>query len=390
MKRRLFVACAIVTRTTLFIFAVFIRGNVPPKRVLYMLGLAVFTVSLLLLYTHFNDESPAIPIGHVVVITAPLGLPPVPIPADNPPTAETIALGRRLYYDTGLSVDNTVSCSTCHMPGMGFSDGKRVSNGVGGKPGVRNSPTVLNSAYWSQQFWDGRAPSLEKQSEGPVANPVEMAHSPKGAAQRLSQDPSYVTAFEAAFGPGPITYEKVEKCVASFERTVLSGDSAFDRYYYGHDEAAMTQAQIRGFAVFRDPKKGNCESCHAVGEKYALFTDNKFHNIGVGFVGGVPSDKGRYVVTHQVADTGSFRTPTLRNVELTAPYMHDGSLKDMKQVMDFYIGAGNSNPYLDKKIHSLDFLTRQERDDLLEFMKALNGTTPSDVGPPSSPETAAK
>ncbi len=106
-----------------------------------------------------------------------------------------------------------------------------------------------------------------------------------------------------------------------------------------HDEAARTQAQIRGFAVFRDPKKGNCESCHAVGEKYALFTDNKFHNIGVGFVGGVPSDKGRYVVTHQVADTGSFRTPTLRNVELTAPYMHDGSLKDMKQVMDFYIGG---------------------------------------------------
>ncbi len=355
-----------------------------------MLGLAVCAVSLLLLYSDFNAVSSAIPMGRAVEIPAPLGLPAVPIPGDNPPTVETIALGRRLYYDTGLSVNNTVSCASCHMPGMGFSDGKRVSNGVGGKTGVRNSPTVLNSAYWTLQFWDGRAPSLEKQSEGPVANPVEMAHSPKGVAQRLSQDPTYVAAFEAAFGSGPITYEKVEKCIASFERTLLSGDSAFDRYYYGHDEAAMTPAQIRGFAVFRDPKKGNCESCHTVGEKYALFTDNKFHNIGVGFVGGVATDKGRYVVTHEVGDTGSFRTPTLRNVDRTAPYMHDGSLKDMKQVMDFYIGAGNSNPYLDKEIHSLDFLTRQERDDLMDFMKALNGTVPPDVGPPDAPSMRAR
>jgi cytochrome c peroxidase len=134
--------------------------------------------------------------------------------------------------------------------------------------------------------------------------------------------------------------------------------------------------------VFRDPKKGNCESCHPIGEKSALFTDNKFHNIGVGYVNSETNDKGRYVVTKNVQETGAFRTPTLRNVELTAPYMHDGSLKDIKQVMDFYIGAGNSNPYLDHEIHSLDFLTRQERDDLQEFMKALNGTVPPNVGPP--------
>jgi len=139
----------------------------------------------------------------------------------------------------------------------------------------------------------------------------------------------------------------------------------------------------------RDPKKGNCESCHTVGQKYGLFTDNKFHNIGVGFVAGVTGDKGRYVVTHDAGDTGAFRTPSLRNVEMTAPYMHDGSLKDMKQVMDFYIGAGNSNPYLDKEIHSLDFLTRQERDDLLEFMKALEGTNPPNVGPPAAASAQA-
>jgi cytochrome c peroxidase len=273
------------------------------------------------------------------------------------------------------------------MPAMEFTDGKRVSNGVGGKAGTRNAPTVMNAAYFTLQFWDGRAPSLEKQAEGPVANPVEMAHSLHGVVQRLSQDPSYGAAFQKAFGPGPITYEKVEKCIASFERTVLSGDSAFDRYYYGHDQTAMTPAQIAGLDVFRDPKKGNCQSCHSIGEKSALFTDNKFHNIGVGFVNGETSDKGRYVVTKNVQETGAFRTPTLRNVELTAPYMHDGSLKDIKQVMDFYIGAGNSNPYLDREIHSLDFLSRRERDDLLEFMKALTGTMPRNVGPP---DVAAK
>ena len=363
----------------------------PAKRVLFMLCLAALIGGVLLLYAHHDQENPALPIGKVIAIPVPLGLPPVPIPADNPPTAETVALGRRLYYDAALSVDNTVSCATCHMPGMGFCDNKRVSNGVGDKPGVRNAPTVLNAAYASLQFWDGRAPSLEKQAEGPVANPVEMAHSLHGVAERLSKDPGYVTAFERAFGPGPITFEKVEKSIASFERTVLSGDSAFDRYYYGHDNNAMTEAQIRGLAVFRDPKKGNCETCHTIGEKSALFTDNKFHNIGVGFVNGETSDKGRYVVTKNVSDTGAFRTPTLRNVEMTYPYMHDGSLKDMKQVMDFYIGAGNSNPHLDKEIHALDFMTRQERDDLTEFMKALTGTMPPNVGPPAMPaQPAAK
>jgi len=355
---------------------------VPANRVLFMLCLVALISSVLLLYGYSNRQAPAIPIGKAVEIPAPLGLPPVPIPADNPPTKETIALGRRLYYDVRLSVDNTVSCSTCHMPGMGFTDNKRVSNGVGGKEGVRNAPTVLNAAYSSLQFWDGRAASLEQQAEGPVANPVEMAHSLHGVVQRLSHDPSYVTAFEQAFGPGPITYEKVEKCIASFERTLLSGDSAFDRYYYGHDPTAMTPAQIRGLDVFRDPKKGNCEICHTIGEKSALFTDNKFHNIGVGYVNGKTNDKGRYVVTKNVQEMGGFRTPTLRNVEITSPYMHDGSLKDMKQVMDFYIGAGNSNPQLDKEIHSLDFLTRQERDDLQEFMKALDGTMPPNSGPP--------
>ncbi len=349
-------------------------------RTLYILCFAAIVAGLLFWYAAANRATD-IPIGRVVVIKAPLGLPPVPIPEDNPPTVETIALGRRLYFDTALSVDNTVSCATCHMPPMGFTDSSRVSTGVGGKLGTRNAPTVLNSAYWTSDFWDGRAASLEKQTEGPVTNPVEMAHSLKGVAQRLSRDPKYVAAFQQAFGPGPITYTKVEKCIASFERTLLSGNSPFDRYYYGGDKTAMTAAQIRGFEVFRDPRKGNCEVCHTIGDKYALFTDNKFHNIGVGFDNGVTNDTGRAAITGDVLDTGAFRTPTLRNIALTSPYMHDGSLKSLKEVMDYYVGGGNSNPYLDKDMHSLDFLTGQERQDLIEFMNALTGEMPPNSGP---------
>lgn len=359
------------------------------RRTLYSLCLLALLSGLLLLYAAANRPT-AVPVGHVIEIRAPLGLPPVPIPADNPPTAETIALGRRLYYDFALSSDNTISCASCHMPAVGFADGRRVSTGVGGKQGVRNSPSVVNSAYYTLQFWDGRAGTLEKQTEGPVANPVEMAHSLHGVVERLSADPTYVAAFKQAFGPGPITYEKVEKCIASFERTVLSGNSPFDRYYYGGDKSAMTEAQIRGLDLFRDPKKGNCASCHSIGEHNALFTDNKFHNIGVGFDNGTTNDKGRAAISGDVQETGAFKTPTLRNVAITAPYMHDGSQKTLKDVMDFYVGAGNSNPYLDKEIHSLDFLTGQERQDLLDFMQALTGDMPPNVGPPEQPAQQAK
>jgi len=354
------------------------------------LCLAALIGGLLLLYDHSNTETAAVPIGKLVQIPVPLGLPPVPIPAENPPTEETIALGRRLYYDTALSVDSTVSCSTCHMPGMEFTDGKRVSNGVGGKEGTRNAPTVMNAAYFTLQFWDGRAVSLETQSEGPVANPVEMAHSLNGVVTRLSQDPSYIEAFAKAFGPGPITYLKVEKCLASFERTILSGNSPFDRYYYGGDKSAMTEAQIRGLQLFVDSRKGNCAACHTVGDHYSLFTDNKFHNIGVGFDNDVTNDKGRAAISGNAQETGAFRTPSLRNVALTAPYMHDGSMRTLKEVMDFYVGAGNSNPYLDKEIHSLDFLTGQERQDLIELMQALTGDMPQNVGPSPEPAQQAK
>jgi cytochrome c peroxidase len=327
--------------------------------------------------------SHVMPVGKPVAIKAPLGLPPVPIPSDNPPTADTIALGRRLYYDKGLSVDGTVSCATCHNPTMGFTDNKPVSNGVQNKTGTRSAPSVINSAYYTLQFWDGRAPSLEKQAEGPMANPVEMAHSLPGVVDHLQKDASYREQFKQAWGSDQIRIDMVTKSIASFERTVLSGNSPFDRFYYGGDKKALSASAQRGLKVFQNPKRGNCAVCHTIDKKYALFTDNKFHNIGIGAdTRGEFTDTGRYSQTKNDADMGAFKTPTLRNCTETAPYMHDGSMPDLKAVIDHYIGGGSSNPHLDKDIHVLDFLSGQERKDLLEFLKSLTGELPADVGPP--------
>ncbi len=324
------------------------------------------------------------PVGKPMGIKAPLGLPPVPIPADNPPTADTIALGRRLYCDPILSVDGTVSCATCHSPEAGFTDRNSVSLGVGGKKGSRHAPTVINSAYNPVQFWDGRAPSLEKQAEGPIANPVEMAHSLDGAVKNLQAEAKYVEMFKKAWGTDKITIDMVTKSIASFERTVLSGNSPFDRYYYGHDKKALSASAQRGLKIFRDPKKGNCEVCHTIGEKSALFTDNKFHNLGIGAdTRGNLADLGRYEQTKVETDKGAFKTPTLRNIAQRAPYMHDGSFPTLKDALAHYIGGGNQNPYLDKEIHALDFLTFDERDDLMAFLESLTGKLAPNVGPPA-------
>jgi cytochrome c peroxidase len=353
------------------------------RRILSALLLLSVVAALLVWYSAGEKPVSARPIGQTISIPAPLGLPPVPVSNDNPPTAETVDLGRRLYYDTRLSADNTISCSTCHDPGKGFADPRPVSLGVQSRRGTRNSPTVLNSVYYSSQFWDGRAASLEQQAGGPMQNPVEMAHTLSGVVKKLSSDPSYVRQFDGAFGPGGITIKRVVNAISTFERTLVSGNSPFDRWYYGHDEKAVSDSVKRGFEVFRDPKKGNCESCHTVNQHYALFTDNKFHNIGIGAAEDKVTDRGRFDVTHADADTAAFKTPTLRNIAVTAPYFHDGSRRTLKEVMDFYIGGGNSNPHLDKEVHALDVLTALERADLLAFMEALTGDVPANSGPPS-------
>ena len=340
------------------------------------------------------------------------GLPPVAAPLDNPQTREKIALGRKLYYDPILSVDNTVACATCHDPARAFTDGKQFAQGVKKQLATRNAPTVLNAAFLGDFFWDGRSPSLEKQAEDPVQNPREMANTLATVEKRLSHDAEYRQEFEKAFGPGPIKFANVAKAIASFERTLVSGGSPFDRFHYGGDRSALTPAAQRGLEVFSRKDKANCASCHGIDnhyphfpfeensggvgkkkrfvtaaaipddETFALFTDRKFHNTGVGAdAAGHYQDLGRYLLTHKEQDKGAFRTPSLRNVALTAPYMHDGSLKTLKDVIDFYVRGGNPNPHQDELIHPLN-LTEEEKADLLEFLQSLTGEMPPDSGPP--------
>ena len=323
------------------------------------------------------------PIGKPVELKAPLGLPSVPIPADNPPTEETIALGRRLYYDPMISSDGTISCASCHAPQFAFSDNRPVSEGVEKKLGTRHAPTVINSAYSNLQFWDGRAANLEEQALGPMTNPVEMAHTLDGVVKRLQADPNYPAMFKKAWGTDQITIEMVAKSIASFERTVLAGDSPFDRFMYGHDSTALSLEAQRGMMVFTKKKKGNCEVCHSIEKDYSLFTDNRFHNLGVGAdKRGNLKDVGRYAITKNEDDMGCFKTPTLRNLANRGPYMHDGSFPTVKDALGHYIGGGNWNTNLDKEIHSLDVLTSDERDDLMQFLDSLNGKLPANVGPP--------
>jgi cytochrome c peroxidase len=304
-------------------------------------------------------------------------LPELPIPADNPPTAMTIALGKKLYFSPILSVDKTLSCASCHDPRLGFADGRSVSVGVHGRSGKRNAPTVLNAAYNKLQFWDGRAANLEAQVSGPMLNSIEMGHSLEGVERNCAEDAEIRRMFEAAFGPGPPTMVGVMKAIASFERTLLSGNSPADRFLFGGDKGALSASAQRGLEVFRNPRKGNCTLCHTMQSRFALFTDNAFHNLGAGLDprGEIP-DLGRYLQTHREGDQGAFRTPSLRNVALTAPYMHDGSLKTLKEVVDFYVGGGSSNPFLDRQINPLTHLTGQERNDLTAFLEALTGELP--------------
>lgn len=319
------------------------------------------------------------PVGAVAEVRAPLGLPHLQVPSDNPITRETIGLGQKLFHDPKLSMNDTVSCASCHNPRIGFADGLKTSRGIDGKTGMRNAPTVLNAAYGPIQFWDGRAASLEEQSAGPISNPLEMNQGHDVCVAKLEADPMYRTEFTKAFGPGPITIGKVQKAIASFERTLLSGNSPFDRYEFGGDKSALSPAAIRGMEIFRDPKRGNCVTCHTIDKNHALFTDGKFHNLGVGLnPEGELTDLGRYSQTKIDADKGSFKTPTLRNVAQTAPYMHDGSLKTLRQVVDFYVGGGNSNDHLDKEIKSLK-LSASDRDDVVAFLESLTGEMPADA-----------
>ena len=301
---------------------------------------------------------------------APLGLPPIFWPEDNPYTPEKRELGWLLYFDARLSSDGSVSCATCHRPDKAFTDGAPASIGINGQKGGRSAPTVINRAYSMAQFWDGRADTLEDQAKGPIANPIEMTSRKDSAAAHqacvdtLRGIPGYVKRFEQVFGTKNFTIDHVAQAIATFERTVLSGNAPFDKYKAG-DKKAMTEEQVRGMNVFYD--KAQCDRCH-IGFN---FTDGSYMNIGIGMDKPNP-DLGRYVVTKKEPDKGAFKTPTLREIEHTAPYMHDGSIKTLEEVVEHYDKGGIKNAWLNEQMKPLN-LTKQDKSDLVAFMKALSG-----------------
>lgn len=308
------------------------------------------------------------------VIKVPAGLPPVPFPEDNPPTAEKIALGKQLYFDKRLSQDNTISCASCHDPAKGYSNADQFATGFKGQKGGRNSPTVINAAYNTFQFWDGRAGSLEEQALGPIANPIEMNLAVEEAVDRINKIPGYKKQFQKVFG-SDATAENIAKAIATYERTILCGDAPYDRFKAG-DKKALSPAAQRGMELFFG--KAACSSCHSGPN----FTDNAFHNIGVGMDAEKP-DEGRKTISNLGGDTGSFKTPTLRDIAKSGPYMHDGSLKTLKDVVEHYNKGGVPNEFLDEEIFKLN-LTLQEVDDLVTFMK--EGLTSSNYPDHKMPE----
>ena len=312
---------------------------------------------------HSGEGAMVILDGHSVPDIGPLPT-IVPIPPTNLNYTAKIKLGEQLYFDGRLSKNNAVSCAFCHTPGFGFADPKQTSIGVGGKVGGRQSPTVYNTAFNPVQFWDGRASSLEEQAIGPIENPVEMAETHENVVKKLSQIKGYVEQFQAVFGTR-VSVQGIGEAIAAYERTIISTDSAFDQYVLGDDTAMNDEAQ-RGMAIFKG--KGRCILCH----NDSNFTDNKFHNLGVPQVGPMKEDLGRFYITQRPEDRAAFKTPTLRSIIETAPYMHDGAFKTLEEVIEFYNQGGGDNSNLSPLIRPLN-LTNQEKTDLIAFLHALTG-----------------
>ena len=304
----------------------------------------------------------------------PLGLPPVDWPKNNPYSLTKAELGKYLYFDKRLSADATVSCATCHDPKFAYTDGAPVSTGIRNQKGNRSAPTVINRAFSLAQFWDGRAATLEEQAKGPMANPIEMGNTHEVIVSSLQKIPGYRPLFSKAFGSEEINIDRVAMAIATFERTILSGNAPYDRYKKG-DKKAMTQEQVRGMSVFVD--KAKCDRCH----ENANFTLNAYANLGVGSDKPEP-DVGRFSETKDPRDWGVFKVPTLREIEHTAPYMHDGSLKTLEEVVEFYDKGGIPNKNLDPNIKPLH-LADQEKKDLVAFLKALSGEGWQHVQPPA-------
>ncbi len=328
------------------------------------------------------------------------------IPTDNPQTPERIALGEKLFFEPRLSVDRTVACASCHNPDRAFTDGKPTSVGFKGRVGQRNAPTILNALYNKKQFWDGRAETLEDQAAFPITNPSEMGQpSLDAAVATIAAIPEYQQAFQQVFSQPPSALNIV-RAIASYERTLVSFDSPFDHFIAG-DSNAINDAAKRGWLLFNT--RGHCNRCHAsVNQDASYFTDFRFHNIGIGILrhhvtplalqamkqiekGDLPtidraaiqsdfSVLGRFLLTRKEADIASFKTPTLRNVLVTAPYFHDGSMETLWDAMDHYNkGDGVKDPWLDDDMQPLA-LTEDEIDDLVEFLASLTSAEYKELG----------
>ena len=289
----------------------------------------------------------------------------VVIPADNPLTTEKIELGRILFFDKRLSKDNTVACANCHLAEFAFTDSKPVSTGIGGQKGGRSAPVSFNRVFSSAQFWDGRAATLEEQSVGPFTNPIEHGFvNYDEMLAKMKQIAGYRELFMQVFGED-ITIDNVGKAIASFQRTVLSGNSPADRADQGQEEGAISDEAKHGLLLFRE--KARCTKCHSGFN----FTDEKFHNLGIGWDDN-KVDLGRYMVTKNPEDISAFKTPTLREIGRSAPYTHDGRFKTLEEVVNFYNQGGVKNPHQDPLIIPLE-LTEEEKHDLVQFLRTLNG-----------------
>lgn len=308
---------------------------------------------------------------------ATLGLPPVPVPADNPMTPEKIELGKLLYFETRMSKDGKVSCATCHEPQAGWAEHRPTSKGIHEQVGDRNAPTVINAAYMTSMFWDGRMTTLEEQALGPIENPIEMGMTMEVVTANLEKIPEYKERFQKVFGTG-VTKEGVAKAIAAFERTVVSGNSPYDKAEAG-DKSAMSEAAQRGKAIFMD--KGQCSTCHTP----PTFSNGRFYNAGVGSDKAAP-DVGRKKVTNSDADMGKFRVPHLRNIADTAPYFHDGSAATLEESVNLMAAGGKDNPNLSGMLKAVRDakLTDAEKKDVVEFLKALSGEFPK-TEPPKLP-----
>ncbi|MFO0845897.1 MAG: cytochrome c peroxidase [Gemmataceae bacterium] len=304
----------------------------------------------------------AAPPAWLAVDHVPFGLPARVVPKDNPLTRQRVELGRRLFFDPVLSGDRTVSCASCHRPEHGFASPEAPPLGVRKEKLSRRAPSLWNRAYGTAFFWDGRASSLEEQALQPIENPAEMGSGLPAVVARLKADNGYRSAFEAAF-PDGVTAANLARALASFQRVLLRGDSRVDRFRKKGDHAALSPAERHGLWLYES--KAGCWQCHAG----ANFTDEGFHNTGVGW-GKSPPDPGRFAVTRKDSDKGKFKTPSLRGVAKTAPYMHDGSQKTLEDVVEFYNKGGAANPRLDPAMRPLG-LTKDEVHALVAFLEAL-------------------